>query len=92
MKQCVTEDQLVAIIAKIEAHGACNAAYLNELTVDYPHLRFTLCSDHDMGVKEPFRECSFFDCHLVSLSQSGCSSITSHVDHCSGLVIALHEE
>jgi hypothetical protein len=91
MSNTVTEAILYEIIEKLELNGVCDDAYLTQLKSEYSDIRFTLCSDNDTGVREPFRECNYFDLHLVAFSQTGCSQLTSNIDSCSGVAIALHE-
>jgi hypothetical protein len=91
MSNAVTEAVLCEIMEKLELNGICDDAYLTQLKNEYSDIRFTLCSDNDTGVREPFRECHFFDLHLVAFSQTGCSQLTSSIEFCSGVAIALRE-
>ena len=86
------ETQLGDIGTKLDEVVNRQVDWLALIQQQYPQLRFTVCSEDDTGCHEPFHSYDQFDLHLVAHSLSGCSSLTQDVNHCTGLVIALHEE
>ncbi|MDB1124162.1 DUF6129 family protein [Vibrio algarum] len=65
---------------------------LRKVRTSYPHLKFTLCSEDDIGEREPYYRFATFDLHLVCVSKGSCSHLTHNISSCNGVVIALHEE
>ncbi|WP_084882857.1 DUF6129 family protein [Vibrio sp. qd031] len=63
---------------------------LSSLRQDYPHLRFTLCSEDDTAEREPFVTFDHFDLHLLSAG-NGCLGLTFDISNYRGVVIALRE-
>jgi hypothetical protein len=82
-------EQVCRVLDSAEAIGERLIASLRS---SYPAVRFTLCSEDDMGAREPYQTGKGYDLHLVAANQGGCSHLTFDLSECSGLVIALHEE
>jgi hypothetical protein len=88
----VTRRLVTEIASTLETKKMIDDTVISELRCDYPNLRFTLCYDTEMGAREPYEEFKTFDLHLVAHSATGCSALTDALNHCSGFVIALHDD
>ncbi|WED24072.1 hypothetical protein L3Q72_22850 [Vibrio sp. JC009] len=89
----VTGDSEIRHISQVlEPLEVIDEEVMTKMRSAYPHLRFTLCFEDELGVREPYSEHSSFDLHLVSAPRGSCSHLTFDVQQCTGLVIALHEE
>ncbi|WPC76290.1 hypothetical protein [Vibrio porteresiae] len=85
--------EIEAIGASLAAQPTMSDAVVARFKQQYPGVSFTLCFESDMGSHDPYVEYEQFDLHLVAHSaQGGCSRVTTDLNACSGLVIALHEE
>lgn len=56
----------------------------------WPKYQFVLCSEYDMGEREPFGTFDAFSSFLIS-ADLGCASLTYDPQKSVGLVIAEHE-
>ncbi len=68
--------------------GVAEQAQLSKL---YPNVRITLCSEDEMGSREPYQSYEHYDLHLYARQASGCLTLTYFPEASSGLVVALHE-
>lgn len=86
------EQTLNQIVSALDGASLIDENTLAPLREIHCHLRFTLCSEDDMGMREPYLTGKGYDLHLVAVSDGGCSSLTLDPENCGGLVIAVHEE
>lgn len=88
----VTVTILKEITSLLDSWAVIDDTSIASLRNDYPNLRFSYCYDTEMGSHDAFSEHQGYDIHLVSHSTTGCSGLTNHLDNCTGLVIAVHDE
>jgi hypothetical protein len=88
----VTVAILKEITSLLDSWDVIDDTSIASLRNDYPNLRFSFCYDTEMGSHDAFSEHHGYDIHLVSHSTTGCSGLTDSLDHCTGLVIAVHDE
>lgn len=62
-----------------------------QLSKLYPNVRITLCSEDEMGCREPYQSYEHYDLYLYAQQASGCLTLTYYPEASSGLVVALHE-
>ncbi|TXR53056.1 hypothetical protein [Reinekea thalattae] len=87
--QTLTSDAINDIVNQLNEYGA-NDESLRQLKQDWPQFRFILCSEDDMGAKEPYMETDSVQLHLIAASL-GCASLTREPENAVGLVIAVIE-
>ncbi|PWI33862.1 hypothetical protein DI392_06585 [Vibrio albus] len=88
----VGKSDIAQIGAVLEGLEYIDDDMMTRMRSAYPNLRFTLCSEDDMGEREPYESFCGFDLHLVTSGEGRCSSLTYHLEQCTGIVVALHEE
>ena len=81
-------EQLGMEIDKLIAQGVNEQTRLTER---YPNVRITLCSEDEMGCREPYQSYGHYDLYLYAQQASGCLTLTHYPESSSGLVVALHE-
>lgn len=85
----LTPEAIEDFIATLTEKGA-NDSTLIEMKGNWPQFRFILCSEDDMGAKEPYWENDEFQLHLIAASL-GCASLTRTPESSIGVVIATIE-
>lgn len=86
------ESQITQIGQLLESRNTIDEAAISKLRDAYPNLRFTLCSEDDIGERESYQTYTNFDLHLVASIPGSCSHLTYYLEQCTGILIALHEE
>lgn len=77
---------LLQQIADCYAHHPGDPATLERLREQFPAVRFTHCSDDDIGRARPIMSGNGFNLYLVGGEQ--CLSLTSSFDNAKGVVVA----
>ncbi len=85
----LTLEAIDNVIDAIKQVGATDEG-LNQLKQTWPQYRFFLCSDDDMGAKEPYWSCAEFSIFLIAASL-GCASLTNDPASSAGVIIATIE-
>lgn len=85
----LTQQAIEDFIALLNAKGATDPT-LSEMKALWPQFRFILCSEDDMGGKDPYWENDDYQLHLIAASL-GCASLTRAPESSVGVVIATIE-
>ncbi|TCS39732.1 hypothetical protein [Reinekea marinisedimentorum] len=75
--------------ALLNEKGA-NDSTLAEMKTQWPQFRFILCSEDDMGGKDPYWENDDYQLHLIAASL-GCASLSRSPESSVGVIIATIE-
>jgi len=86
------EEELHNIGQFLQAVDSITEQTITTLRQIHPQLRFTLCSDDDIGEREAYCCYSTFELHLVASQRGGCSYLTHDINLSTGIVVALLQE
>ncbi|GAA5214945.1 DUF6129 family protein [Corallincola platygyrae] len=83
--------EIIDDLARELAKADLSEAYVAELRQRFPDVRFILCSEDDMGEREPYLALENVDLHLMA-AQLGCACLTNNPEQSIGLILATREE